>query len=97
MFSTGASYVYTIFLIATLALPLQFYTIVSSNSVYYIRPDDEGFLANNSPSAHTLRYYLLNASEYFTSNTELKFSSGVYCLDAVIMIKDIHHFSLTGS
>ena len=75
----------------------SFITIVSSNSVYYIRPDDEGFLANNSPSAHTLRYYLLNASEYFTSNTELKFSSGVYCLDAVIMIKDIHNFSLTGS
>ena len=96
-FSTGAtySYVYTIFLIVILPL---FHTTVFSKSIYYVRPDDESFLADDLPSAHNLSYYLLNASEYFTSNTELKFLSGLYCLDAVIMIKDtIHHFSLTGS
>ena len=92
MFSTGAYY--AIFLITILAL---FYTIVSSKSVYYVRPDDEGFSSNNSPSAHTLNYYLLNGSKYFTSNTELKFLSGVHQLDAVITIKDTHNFSLTGS
>lgn len=96
-FSTGASYsyVYTILLFAVI-LPL-FYTTVSTKSVYYVRPDNEGFLENNSSSAHTLSDYLLNASDYFTSNTELKFLSGLYCLDAVIMIKDIDHFSLTGN
>ena len=85
---------YAIFLITILPL---FYTIVSSKSVYHVRPDDEGFLSNNSPSAHTLNYYLLNASKYFTYNAELKFLSGVHQLDAVIMIKDTHHFALTGS
>jgi len=45
---------------------------------------------------HNLNYYLLNASKYFASNTELKFLPGVYQLNAVIKIENVHHFSLTG-
>ena len=93
MFSTGAGYaIYHITIMV-----LFYYTIVSSKSVYYVRPDDEGFSSNNSPSAHTLNYYLLNASTYITSDTELKFLPGVYQLKAVIKIRDAHHFSVTGS
>ena len=68
----------------------------SSKSVYYVRSDDD-LLQNRSLVIHNLHYYLLNASKYFASNTELKFLSGIHELTAVIRIKDVHHFSLTGN
>jgi len=40
---------------------------------------------------------LINASNYFTSNVELKLLSGLHQLDSVVVIKDTHHFSLSGS
>ena len=67
----------------------------SSKSVYYVRSDDDP-LQNHSLVIHNLHYYLLNAAKYFASNTELKFLSGIHKLTAVIRIKDVHHFSLTG-
>ena len=89
-FSTGAK---NLFLISTLSL---FHTIASSKSVYYVAPNHSGLSSNNSPGAHSLNYYLLNASKYFTSNVKLKLLSGVHQLDSAIVIKDTHHFSLLG-
>ena len=85
----GANYAIPLY---TLAL---FYTIGSSKSVYYVRPNDD--LPSNSPSTHTLDHYLLNVSKYFTSNIQLKFLPGVYQLKTVIKIRDAHYFSVTGS
>ena len=71
-------------------------TTVSSKSVYYVRPDIDSS-QNYSPSTYNLYHYLLNASKYFTSNSELKFLPGEHHLGAVITIKDVHHFSLIES
>ena len=84
------------FLLILLVLILIHTTAVSSKSVYYVRSDDDP-LQNCSLSTCNLDYYLLNASKYFASNTELKFLSGVHQLDTIITIRDVHHFSLTGN
>ena len=84
------------FLLILLVLILIHTTAVSSKSVYYVRSDYDP-LQNCSLSTCNLDYYLLNASKYFASNTELKFLSGIHQLDTTITIKDVHHFSLTGN
>ena len=71
-------------------------TTVSSESVYYVRPDIASS-QNYSPSTYNLYHYLLNASKYFISNSELKFLPGKHHLSAVITLKDAHHFLLIGS
>ena len=46
---------------------------------------------------HNLHHYLVNATKYFTSNTQLFFLPGIHHLDADIIIQNVHNISLVGS
>ena len=74
-------------------LPTLVLVSLVNSSVYYVKPINQ--YANTS--ANTLDHYLQNATKYFVSNTQLQFLPGIYQLNAIIMIKDIHNFSLIGN
>ena len=53
--------------------------LITATGVYYVTPDDQSDTNNDCPidhECHTLQYYLLNSSKYFTSNTQLHFLQG---------------------
>ena len=73
---------------------------VITASVYYVTPDDQSYINNDCPidhECHTLQYYLLNNSKYFTSNTQLHFLQGSFNINADIVMDSLHNFSLVGS
>ena len=75
-------------------------TTVTATGVYYVTPDDQSDINNDCPidhECHTLQYYLLNSSKYFTSNTQLHFLQGIFYINADIVIDSLHNFSLLGS
>ena len=75
--------------------------LITATGVYYVTPDDNQFDINNDcpidHECHTLQFYLLNISKYFTSNTQLHFLQGNFYINANIMIDSLHNFSLVGS
>ena len=74
--------------------------VVTATSVYYVTPDDQSHINNDCPidhECHTLQYYLLNNSKYFTSNTQLHFLQGSFYINADVVIDSLHNFSLVGS
>ena len=75
--------------------------MITATSVYYVTPDDDQSHINNDcpidHECHTLQYYLLNNSKYFTSNTRLHFLQGNFYINADIVIDSLHKFSLVGS
>ena len=74
--------------------------VITATSVYYVTPDDQSYINNDCPidhECHTLQYYLLNNSKYFTSNTKLHFLQGSFYINANIEINFLHNFSLVGS
>ena len=74
--------------------------VITATSVYYVTPDDQSHINNDRPidhECHTLQYYLLNNSKYFTSNTQLHFLQGSFYINADIVIDNLHNFSLVGS
>ena len=74
--------------------------VITATSVYYVTPDDQSHINNDCPidhECHTLQYYLLNNSKYFTSNTQLHFLQGSFYINADIVIDSLHNFSLVGS
>ena len=75
--------------------------LITATSVYYVTPDDDQSDINNhcpiDHECHTLQYYLLNNSKYFTSNTQLHFLQGNFYINADIVIDSLHNFSLVGS
>ena len=74
--------------------------VITATSVYYVTPDDQSHINNDCPidhECHTLQYYLLNNSKYFTSNTQLHFLQGSFNINADIVIDSLHNFSLVGS
>ena len=74
--------------------------VITATSVYYVTPDNQSHINNDCPidhECHTLQYYLLNNSKYFTSNTQLHFLQGNFNINADIVIDSLHNFSLVGS
>lgn len=68
--------------------------------VYYVRPDDQSDINDDCPTGHechTLQYYLLNYSKYFTSNTQLHFLQGNFYINTDMVIENLNNFSLIGS
>ena len=62
--------------------------------IYNVISDDYNSTCNH---CHTLQYYQLNISKYFTSNTQLLFLPGVHYLNTDFIIQNVHNFSLIGS
>ena len=75
--------------------------LITATGVYYVTPDDDQFDINNDcpidHECHTLQYYLLNTSKYFTSNTQLHFLQGNIYINDDIVIDSLHNFSIVGS
>ena len=75
--------------------------LITATGVYYVTPDDDQSDINNDcpidHECHTLQYYLLNASKYFTSNTQLHFLQGNFYINEDIVIDSLHNFSLVSS
>ena len=75
--------------------------LITATGVYYVTPDDDQSDINNDcpidHECHTLQYYLLNTSKYFTSNTQLHFLQGKFYINNDIVIDSLHNFSLVGS
>ena len=46
---------------------------------------------------HSLQYYLLNVTKYFTSNTQLLFLPGLHHLHTDLIIQNVYNISLIGS
>ena len=67
---------------------------IASCIVYNVIPDDYNTTCNH---CHTLQYYQLNVSRYFTSNTQLLLLPGTHYLHTHLMITDVHNISLIGS
>ena len=75
--------------------------LITATGVYSVTPDDDQSDINNDcpidHECHTLQYYLLNTSKYFTSNTQLHFLQGNFYINDDIVIDSLHNFSLVGS
>ena len=75
--------------------------LITATGVYYVTPDDDQSDINNDcpidHECHTLQYYLLNTSKYFTSNIQLHFLQGNFYINEDIVIDSLHNFSLVGS
>ena len=75
--------------------------LTTATGVHYVTPDDDQSDINNDclidHECHTLQYYLLNTSKYFTSNTQLHFLQGKFYINDDIVIDSLHNFSLVGS
>ena len=63
-------------------------------TVYKVIPDDD----HNTTCyhCHTIQYYQLNISKYFTSNTELLFLPGLHHLQTDLIIQNVYNISLLG-
>ena len=67
---------------------------IVSCTVYKVIPDDD----HNTTCyhCHTVQYYQLNISKYFTSNTKLLFLPGLHHLQTDLIIQNVHNISLIG-
>ena len=63
-------------------------------TVYNVIPDDD----HNTTCyhCHTMQYYQLNISKYFSSNTQILFLSGLHHLQTDLVIQNVHNISLLG-
>ena len=80
------------FSMKALILSLSLLHIVTC-TVYNVIPDDHNTTCNH---CHTLQYYQVNITKYFTSNTQLLFLPGLHHLYTDLIIQDIHNISLIG-
>ena len=58
-------------------------------------PDNHYHPINDN--TYTLQHYLNNTNKYFTSNTQLHFLPGQYCLNNDLIIQGVSNFSLIGN
>ena len=85
---------------STIILIYSLLHLTTATGVYYVTPYDQSDINSDCPidhECHTLQYYLLNSSKYFTSNTQLHFLQGIFYINADIVIDSLHNFSLVGS
>ena len=69
----------------------------ADSSVYTVIPDDHYYPNTTCHHCHNLQYYLLNATKYFTSNTQLLFLPGIHHLNTDLIIQNVHNISLIGT
>ena len=60
--------------------------------IYNVAPDN-----TTCHHCHDLQHYLLNASKYFISNTQLFFLPGLHHLPTNLIVQNAHNISLIGS
>ena len=77
-----------------MTIPLPFLRVTTS-STYHVAPEDH--LSSISNDSHTIEEYLNNASEYFTSNTQLHFLPGYHYLQRDLIIQNIVNFNISGT
>ena len=70
---------------------------ITTGSVYNVAPDDDYYPNTTCHHCHNLQHYLLNATEYFNSNTQLLFLPGLHHLHTDLIIQNVHNISLIGS
>ena len=83
------------FLLLLLLLPSLLHT--TTGRVYNVTPDDHCYPNTTIHHCHNLQHYLLNATKYFTSNTQLHFLPGLHHLHTDLIIHNVHNFSLIGT
>ena len=66
----------------------------TTSTVYTVTPDDPNTTCHH---CHNLQHYLLNATKYFTSNTQLLFLPGIHHLHTDLIIQNVNNISLVGS
>ena len=88
----------TIFISVLLLSSLQRCT---TGTVYTVKPDNHNANITCHQSAchccHNLQHYLLNTTEYFTSNTQLLFLPGLHHLHTNLIIQNVRNISLIGN
>ena len=65
--------------------------------VHTVTPDDHYYRNTTCHHCHNLQHYLLNATKYFTSNTQLLFLPGLHHLNTDLIIENVHNISLVGN
>ena len=70
---------------------------ITTSTVYIVTPDDHYNPNNTCHHCHNLQHYLLNATKYFTSNTQLLFLPGLHHLHTDLIIQNARNISLIGS
>ena len=77
-----------------LIILLPFLQVITS-AIYYVAPEDHPPSISND--SHTVEEYLNNASQYFTSNTQLHFLPGYHYLQKDLIIQNIINFNISGT
>jgi len=72
-------------------------TIHVTGSVYTVTPDDCYYTNTTCHHCYNLQYYLLNASKYFATKTQLLFLPGIHHLHTDLIIQNVHNTSLIGN
>ena len=83
--------------VAVLFLLLLHYVHIITSTVYTVTPDDHYYPNTTCHHCHNLQHYLLNVTNYFTSNTQLLFLPGLHHLHTDLIIQNVHNISLIGS
>ena len=71
--------------------------LITTCTDYTVTPDDHYYPNTTCHHCHNLQHYLLNITEYFTSNTQLLFLPGLHHLHTDLIMQNIHNISLIGS
>ena len=69
----------------------------TTHTVYTVTPDDHYYPNPTCHHCHNLQHYLLNVTNYFTSNTQLLFLPGLHHLHTDLIIQNVYNISLIGS
>ena len=69
---------------------------ITTGSVYNVTPDDHYYPNTTCHHWYNLQHYLLNTTNYFTSNTQLLFLPGLHHLHTDLVIQNVHNISLIG-
>jgi len=69
---------------------------ITTGSVYNVIPDDHYYTNTTCRHCHNLQHYFLNATKYFTSNTQLLLLPGLHHLHTNLIIQNVHNISLIG-
>ena len=84
-------FIHSFFIMFTLLLLSLLHS--TTCTVYTVTPDDPNTICHH---CYNLQHYLLNATKYFTSNTQLLFLPGIHHLHTDLIIRNARNISLNG-
>ena len=67
---------------------------ITNCTVYYVLPDDDHRITSNH--TNTLRHYLINSENHFTSHTQFIFLPGKHHLHKMLLVKSVLNITLQG-